>query len=53
MCDECYQLWAVSLLQHLRDSADLEVTMEVTSGVVVTVLSVVRPCEKEVLVKGP
>jgi hypothetical protein len=43
----------ISLLQQLRDSNDLGVTMEVTSGGVVTPLSVVRPCDVEVPPRGP
>jgi hypothetical protein len=40
MCDECYQIGVVSLLQHLRDPSDSKVTMGVTGGGVVTPLSV-------------
>jgi hypothetical protein len=41
MCNECYQMGVVPLLQHLRDPCDLGVTM---GGRVVAPLSTVRPC---------
>jgi hypothetical protein len=44
---------AVSLFQHLRDPDDLEVTMGVKGGGLVTPLGTIRPCGKEVPPKGP
>jgi hypothetical protein len=43
----------VSLLQHLKDPSDLGVTMGVKGGGVVTPLSAVRSCRKEVPPRGP
>jgi hypothetical protein len=46
--------WDVlSLLQHLRGLGDLGVIMEVMGGRIVTPLSVVRLCGREVLPRGP
>jgi hypothetical protein len=36
----------VSLLQHLKDSTDLRVTIEIKGGRVVTPLSSLRSCER-------
>jgi hypothetical protein len=43
----------VSLLQHLRDLDDLGVSMEVTSGGMMTPLSPVRLFGRELLPRGP
>lgn len=43
----------VSLFQHLKDLGDLGVTMGITGGGVVTPLSAVRLCEREVSSRGP
>jgi hypothetical protein len=43
----------VSLFQHLKDLVDLEVTIRVIGGGVVTPLSAVRLCRRKVLPKGP
>jgi hypothetical protein len=51
--DDYYRIGVVSLLQHLRDPGDLVVTMEVTSGGVVTPLSAVWLCRRGVPPRGP
>jgi hypothetical protein len=43
----------ISILQHLRDSGDLGVTMEVMDPGMVTPLSVVRPSGRGVPRRGP
>jgi hypothetical protein len=43
----------VSLLQHLRDSDDLGVTMEVIVGGVVILLCMAIPCGRGMLPSGP
>jgi hypothetical protein len=43
----------VSLLEHLRDPGDLEVTMGIMGGGVVTPLSAIRPFGRRVSPTGP
>jgi hypothetical protein len=43
----------VSLLQHLKDLGDLEVTMAIKDGRVVMPLNVVRPYGRAMPPKGP